>query len=111
VWVAADDFVFEADYDNDRVQELTPRLDFHGFVCMGQLNTPAGVCADDAVIMVSEATSHRVSALSRDDGALLRDFVASGLRAAATVSCAPRMDCASCPGTVTSQSLTVAMAA
>jgi DNA-binding beta-propeller fold protein YncE len=78
VWVASDDFVFVADYGNDRVQVLTPRLDFHGFVGVGQLRTPIGVCADDAVIMVSEETAHCISVFSRGDGALLRHFGSEG---------------------------------
>jgi DNA-binding beta-propeller fold protein YncE len=44
VWIADDDHVFVADYGNNRVQVLTPRLDFHGFVGVGQLESPAGVC-------------------------------------------------------------------
>jgi DNA-binding beta-propeller fold protein YncE len=77
VWVASDDRVFVADSGNNRVQVLTPRLDFHGFVGLGQLNRPHGVCADDAVIMVSE-DAHRISVFSRGDGALLRRFGCEG---------------------------------
>jgi DNA-binding beta-propeller fold protein YncE len=77
VWVASDDFVFVADYGNNRVQVLTPRLDFHGFVGVGQLVGLNGVCADDAVIMVSE-DAHRISVFSRGDGALLRRFGSKG---------------------------------
>ncbi len=101
VWVASDDFVFVADCGNDRVQVLTPRLDFHGFVGMGQLEYPAGVCADDAVIMVSEPTASVCSS-----GVTARFFVASDLMAVATVSWTRRVDCASCPGTVSLQSPT-----
>jgi DNA-binding beta-propeller fold protein YncE len=78
VWVASDDFVFVADCGNDRVQVLTPRLDFHAFVGVGQLDGPSGVCADDDVIMVSERDAHRISAFSRGDGALLRRFGCEG---------------------------------
>jgi DNA-binding beta-propeller fold protein YncE len=78
VWVASDDFVFVADSGNKRVQVLTPRLDFHGFVGVGQLSGPSGVCADDAVIAVSETTAHRVSVFTRCDGALLRRFGSYG---------------------------------
>jgi DNA-binding beta-propeller fold protein YncE len=74
VWVASDDFMFVADCRNKRVQVLTPRLDFHGFVGMGQLSRPAGVCADDDVIVVSEEDAHRISVFARCDGALLRRF-------------------------------------
>jgi DNA-binding beta-propeller fold protein YncE len=77
VWVASDDFVFVADNGNDRVQVLTPRLDFHGFVGVGQLNRPSGVCADDGVIMVSE-DAHRISVFNRGDGALVRRFGSHG---------------------------------
>jgi tripartite motif-containing protein 2/3/tripartite motif-containing protein 71 len=78
VWVASDDHVFVADCDNDRVQVLTPRLDFHGFVGIGQLVRPAGVCADDDVIVVSEGVAHRISVFNRHDGALLRRFGSEG---------------------------------
>jgi DNA-binding beta-propeller fold protein YncE len=78
VWVASDDFVFVADSGNKRVQVLTPRLDFHGFVGVGELVTPSGVCADDAVIVVSEEDVHRISVFSRGDGALLRRFGSEG---------------------------------
>jgi hypothetical protein len=47
VRVASDGFVLLADYGNGRVQVLTPRLDFHDFVGVGQLFAPAVICADD----------------------------------------------------------------
>jgi DNA-binding beta-propeller fold protein YncE len=78
VWVASDDFVFVADCGNNRVQVLTPRLDFHCFVGVGQLIGPVGVCADEAVIMVSEEDAHRISVFARCDGALLRRFGSPG---------------------------------
>ncbi len=78
VWVASDDFVFVADFSNNRVQVLTPRLDFHAFVGVGQLETPEGVCANDAVIVVSERDGSRISVFSRGDGALLRRFGSKG---------------------------------
>ncbi len=78
VWVASDDFVFVADYGNKRVQVLTPRLDFHCFIGQGELDGPAGVCADDAVIIVSEVDAHRISVFKRSDGALLRRFGSQG---------------------------------
>ncbi len=74
VWVASDDFVFVADCDNHRVQVLTPSLDFHGFVGVGQLRHPIGVCADADVVVVAEWSANRVSVFSRVDGALLRQF-------------------------------------
>jgi DNA-binding beta-propeller fold protein YncE len=78
VWVASDDFVFVAEFGNERVQVLTPRLDFHGFVGVGQLHTPSGVCADNDIIMVSEWNAHRISVFRRGDGALLRRFGSQG---------------------------------
>jgi hypothetical protein len=75
VWIA---HVFVADYYNNRVQVLTPRLDFHAFAGVGQLHTPTGVCADDAVVVVSEWGAHRISVFNRGDGALLRRFGARG---------------------------------
>ncbi len=78
--IASDDFVFVADYGNERVQVLTPRLDFHGFVGVGQLCGPSGVCADDDLVVVSEADASRVSMFSRGDGALLRRFGSRGGR-------------------------------
>jgi DNA-binding beta-propeller fold protein YncE len=78
VWVASHDFVFVAEYGNNRVQVLTPRLDFHGFVGVGQLSGPVGVCADDDVIIVSETDVHSISVFKRCDGALLRHFGSQG---------------------------------
>jgi DNA-binding beta-propeller fold protein YncE len=78
VWVASDDFVFVAEYGNKRVQVLTPRLSFHGFVGVGQLCGPCGVCADNDVIVVSEPNAHRISVFNRGDGALLRRFGSEG---------------------------------
>jgi DNA-binding beta-propeller fold protein YncE len=78
VWVASDDVVFVADYGNNRVQVLTPRLDFHGIVGVSQLRGPSGVCADDDVIIVSEEDAHSISVFNRDDGALLRRFGSLG---------------------------------
>jgi DNA-binding beta-propeller fold protein YncE len=78
VWVASDDFVFVADCVNDRVQVLTPRLDFHSFVGVGEIFGPAGVCADDDVIVVSGEAAHRISVFSRGDGALLRRLGSEG---------------------------------
>jgi DNA-binding beta-propeller fold protein YncE len=80
VWIDTDDFVFVADWGNDRVQVLTPALDFHGFVGVGSLHRPAGVCANaDVVVVVSE--SHpvtRISVFDRRGGSLLRRFGSVG---------------------------------
>jgi DNA-binding beta-propeller fold protein YncE len=78
VWIASDDFVFVVDSDNRRVQVLTPRLDFHGFVSAGQLRDPRGVCANADVVVVSEANAHRISVFNRSDGALLRRIGSRG---------------------------------
>jgi DNA-binding beta-propeller fold protein YncE len=79
VWVASDDFVFVADCENDRIQVLTPRVfDFHGFVGVGQLCRPRGVCGDDDSVIVSEHSTHRISVFRRGDGALLRRFGSLG---------------------------------
>jgi DNA-binding beta-propeller fold protein YncE len=78
VWVASDDFVFVAENGNNRVQVLTPTLDFHSFVGVGQLSIPTGVYADDAVIVVSEWNAHCISVFNRSDGALLRRFGSFG---------------------------------
>jgi DNA-binding beta-propeller fold protein YncE len=79
VWVASDGFVFVAENCNTRVQVLTPRLDFHGFVGVDQLR-PVGVCANDTIIVVSEAgyPNHRISVFARCDGARLCRFGSEG---------------------------------
>ncbi len=71
VSVARDGFVFVADYGNDRVQVLTPALDFHGFVGVGQLDGPVGVCANADVVVVSEETAHRLCVFNRGDSTVL----------------------------------------
>jgi tripartite motif-containing protein 2/3/tripartite motif-containing protein 71 len=77
--VAPDGFVFVADCDNDRVQVLTPTLDFHGFVGVGSLHYPRGVCANADVVVVSEDyPASRISVFNRRDGSLLRRFGTSG---------------------------------
>jgi DNA-binding beta-propeller fold protein YncE len=78
IWVAPDDHVFVVEYGNHRVQELTPQLDFHGFIGAGQLRNPAGVCADGEIVAVSEYVSCRISVFRRGDGALLRRFGSFG---------------------------------
>ncbi len=78
VWVASDDFVFVVELGNRRVQVLTPRLDFHGVVGVDQISDPAGVCADDTVIVVSEYGPDRISVFNRGDGALCRRFGSGG---------------------------------
>jgi DNA-binding beta-propeller fold protein YncE len=87
VWIAADGFVFVADCWNNRVQVLTPRLDFHGFFGVGSLDCPAGVCANADVVAVSEnlrtrppaLVRSRISVFGRSGGAVLRRFSGPGL--------------------------------
>jgi DNA-binding beta-propeller fold protein YncE len=78
VWVASDGFVFVAEYSNERVQVLTPSLEFHGFVGGCQLSRPCGVCANADVVVVSEIGASRISVFSRGDGALVRRFGSRG---------------------------------
>jgi DNA-binding beta-propeller fold protein YncE len=77
VWIAPDDLVFVSDRGNNRVQVLTPALDFHAFVGVGDLDGPVGVCADDDIVVVSEwghLGVRRISVFNRAGGALLRRF-------------------------------------
>jgi hypothetical protein len=53
VCIAADGFVFVADYHNHRVQVLTPTLDFDSFIGQGQVALPLGVCANADVVVVT----------------------------------------------------------
>jgi DNA-binding beta-propeller fold protein YncE len=78
VCIAADDHVFVADADNARVQVLTPTLEFHSFVGVGQLTDPIGVCANADVVAVSEVPAAFISVFSRRDGALLCRFGGHG---------------------------------
>jgi tripartite motif-containing protein 2/3/tripartite motif-containing protein 71 len=78
VCVAPDGFVFVADCLNHRVQVLTPRLEFHGFIGAGLLDRPRGVCANADVVVASEYEAHRISVFKRCDGALLRRFGSYG---------------------------------
>jgi sugar lactone lactonase YvrE len=78
LWIAPDDFVFVADYNNNRVQVLTPTLELHGFVGVGELSGPLGVCANADVVVVSEYFAHCISVFSRSDGTLLRRFGSAG---------------------------------
>jgi DNA-binding beta-propeller fold protein YncE len=78
VCIAPDDFVFVADLLNNRVQVLTPTLDFHSFVGVGQLRGPSGVCANADVVVVAEYVAHRISVFNRRDGTLVRQFGRDG---------------------------------
>lgn len=72
VHIAQDDFVFVADYVNDRIHVLTPRLDAHDCIGEGQLSRPLGVCADTRSVFVTENDTDQVSVFRRRDGAFLR---------------------------------------
>jgi hypothetical protein len=74
VCIAVDEHVFVAELDNGRVQVLTPTLDFHSFLGVGQLLAPVGVCADADTVFVSEYHRDCISVFARRDGALLRRF-------------------------------------
>jgi DNA-binding beta-propeller fold protein YncE len=78
LYIAPDGFVFVADYGNNRVQVLTPDLDFHSFVGVGVLRGPIGVCANADVVVVAEYDAHCISVFNRHDGALLRRLGCSG---------------------------------
>jgi DNA-binding beta-propeller fold protein YncE len=76
--MASDDILFVAGYNNHRVHVLTPWMDFHGFVGVGELGDPGGVCANADVVVVSENEAHSIAVLTRADGALLRRFGSLG---------------------------------
>jgi sugar lactone lactonase YvrE len=76
--IAPDGAAFVADWDNNRVQVLTPQLDFHSVVGAGRLHRPAGVCANGAVVVASEGDTHRVTVFNRGDGAVARTFGSHG---------------------------------
>jgi DNA-binding beta-propeller fold protein YncE len=78
VFIAPDGFVFVADWGNHRVQVLTPTLDFHGFVGVGQLRVPLGVCADADVVVVADGNMSHIGVFNRCDGSLLRQFGSEG---------------------------------
>jgi hypothetical protein len=78
VYIAPDGFVFIADAGSNRVQVLTPSLDFHAYIGESRLFSPVGVCANADVVVVSESKGHRISVFNRSDGALLRQFGRKG---------------------------------
>jgi DNA-binding beta-propeller fold protein YncE len=79
VCIAADGFVFVADWGNHRVQVLTPTLDFHGVIGERTLVRPAGVCANADVVVVSEtAPAHRICVFERRSGVVVRRFGREG---------------------------------
>jgi DNA-binding beta-propeller fold protein YncE len=79
LWIADDAHVFVADFGNNRIQELDPYLAFYGFIGVGSLEAPVGVCANDEVVVVAESSPvHRISVFTRGDGVLLRRFGGRG---------------------------------
>jgi DNA-binding beta-propeller fold protein YncE len=78
VYVAPDGFVFVADSGNNRVQVLTPSLDFHCFIGQGQLQFSVGVCANADVVVASDYVGGCISVFNRCGGALLRRFGSQG---------------------------------
>jgi DNA-binding beta-propeller fold protein YncE len=81
VFIARDGFVLVADDGNDRVQVLTPALDFHCFIGVGLLERPVGVCANADVVVVAALHPRRIgciAVLDRCDGTLLRWFGCAG---------------------------------
>jgi DNA-binding beta-propeller fold protein YncE len=80
VWIAPDDYAFVADTYNNRVQVLTPGRDFHGFVGVGRLNEPWGVCANADVVVVSGGAvdGEPVVVFKRSDDTILHRFGSRG---------------------------------
>jgi DNA-binding beta-propeller fold protein YncE len=79
IWIAPDGFVFVTDFIMGRVRVLTPSLDFHGFVGVGSLQHPCGVCVNADVVVASENyPASRISVINRRDGSLIRRFGAFG---------------------------------
>jgi hypothetical protein len=79
VCVAPDGVVFVAELENKRIQVLTPALEFHSFVGVGQLRRPIGACANDDTVCVSDYLDHGVLVFARRDGAPLRRFGSFGM--------------------------------
>jgi DNA-binding beta-propeller fold protein YncE len=75
--VDPDGFVFVADYGNDRIQALTPSLDFHGYIHCEDLSRPVGVCATRSLVVVSEG-AHRITVINRGTSTVRRRFGTRG---------------------------------
>jgi DNA-binding beta-propeller fold protein YncE len=86
VWIASDGFVFVTECYNNRVQVLTPGLDFHGYAGAESFSTPAGVCANADIVVVSESGSDSIVVFKRSDGAVDRRFGSLG-RGAGELDC------------------------
>jgi hypothetical protein len=80
VCVSVDDFVFVSESVNNRVQVLTPQLDFYGFIGVGTLGNPQGVCADTDVVAVADADACQVLVFCRRSYGLLYRFGSRGGR-------------------------------
>jgi DNA-binding beta-propeller fold protein YncE len=78
VFSAADGVVFVTEYGNNRVQVLTPHLDFHSFVGIGQLDHPEAVCANADIVVVLEDRARLISVFNRAGGARVRRFLSGG---------------------------------
>jgi DNA-binding beta-propeller fold protein YncE len=78
VWIAADDYAFVAEENNDRVQVLTPQRGFHGFIGEGQVAATTGVCANVDVVAVSSSIGGCITVFRRRDGAVLHRFGTQG---------------------------------
>jgi DNA-binding beta-propeller fold protein YncE len=78
VHIASDGFVFVADFSNDRVQVLTPRLAFHGYYGESILKRPIGVCANDSIVAVAEHADSRVAIFNRISGRFLHYIGSAG---------------------------------
>jgi DNA-binding beta-propeller fold protein YncE len=80
VWIAPDGFVFVAEINNNRVQVLTPRLDFCCFVGVGELASPSAVCANADFVVVTEEGMCCLTVFRRygDDFTFLRRFGRGG---------------------------------
>jgi DNA-binding beta-propeller fold protein YncE len=76
LYVARDGAVFVADSGNNRVQILTPALDFDQYLGEGYLYYPNSVCADAEAVVVADCT--RIHVFHRASGLLLRTFSGFG---------------------------------
>lgn len=68
--VASDGAVFVADSGNNRIQVLTPALEFARALTGAALRFPVGVCADAENVYVAHDGDDAISVLHRESGAL-----------------------------------------
>lgn len=76
IWVAADDFVFVAEFQGRRVQALTPQLEFHRYYGADVLECVKGVCANEHIVVVVDMST--LCVFDRKDALLLRRFARKG---------------------------------